>query len=153
MTTGGTDEPRPIKRITVLSNPAAGHGNASAAAARAIARFQHLGVDVHAIVGINSSHAHDLVCDALEWGTDALVVVGGDGVISLALQVLAGTEIPLGIIPAGTGNDHAREYGLPIDDPESAAEIVAAGRTEHVDLGRIRPAEGTERWFGTVMAS
>ena len=58
---------------------------------------------------------------------DALVVVGGDGIISLALQVLAQTDVPLGIIPAGTGNDHAREFGIPTKDPEAAADVVVDG--------------------------
>ena len=84
---------------------------------------------------------------------DALVVVGGDGIISLALQVLAQTDIPLGIIPAGTGNDHAREFGIPTKDPEAAADVVVDGGAETVDLGRIRGADGTDRWFGTVMAA
>ena len=81
------------------------------------------------------------------------MVCGGDGVISLALQSLALGDIPLGIIPAGTGNDHAREYGLPRSDPEAAADIVADGWTESVDLGRIDNHAGVRRWFGTIMAA
>ena len=59
----------------------------------------------------------------------------------------------LGIIPAGTGNDHAREYGLPTGDPEAAANVVADGWTDTVDLGHIRGADGVDKWFGTVMAA
>jgi diacylglycerol kinase (ATP) len=84
---------------------------------------------------------------------DALVVVGGDGIVALALQVLAQTDIPLGIIPAGTGNDHAREFDIPTKDPEAAADVVIDGRAEPIDLGHIRGADGTDRWFGTVMAA
>ena len=90
---------------------------------------------------------------AVDKGTDALVVVGGDGVITDALQALAGTEIPLGIVPAGTGNDHAREFGLPTKDPAAAADIVADGWTETIDLGRIRDRNGASKWFGTVAAA
>ena len=74
-------------------------------------------------------HARQLLRDALDRGTDALVVVGGDGVISLALQELAGGDVPLGIIPAGTGNDHARAFGVPTGDPEAAADVIADGPT------------------------
>ncbi|BBY09211.1 hypothetical protein MNVI_45290 [Mycobacterium noviomagense] len=81
-----------------------------------------------------------------------MVVVGGDGVIGLVLQTLAGSDIPLGIVPAGTGNDHAREYGIP-KDPVAAADIVADGWTETVDLGRIRDRAGGVTWFGTVAAA
>jgi diacylglycerol kinase (ATP) len=142
-----------VGRITVLTNPASGHGGATTTAARAIAQFHRRGIDVVAIAGTDAEHARRLVEGALERGMDALVVVGGDGIIALALQVLAKTDIPLGIIPAGTGNDHAREFGIPTRDPEAAADVVVDGHVETVDLGRIRGADGTDRWFGTVMAA
>ena len=128
---------REIGSVTVLTNPASGHGNAPHATERAIARFQQRGVDVIEIVGSDAEHARRLVDDALDRGTDALVVVGGDGIISVALQALALGDVPLGVIPAGTGNDHAREYRLPTGDPEAAADVVADGWAETVDLGRI----------------
>lgn len=142
-----------IASVTVLTNPASGHGNAEHAAERAITRFQQRGVNVLAIVGTDAEHAGRLVEEALQRGTDALVVVGGDGVIGLALQSLAGSGTPLGIIPAGTGNDHAREYRLPTKVPEAAADVIADGYTETVDLGRITGADGTQKWFGTVVAA
>ena len=142
-----------IKRVTVLTNPASGHGSAPHAAERAITQLHRRGVDVVAIAGRDSTHARQLVEGALERGMDALVVVGGDGIISLALQVLAQTGIPLGIVPAGTGNDHAREFGIPAKDPEAAADVIADGAISEIDLGRISGADGTDRWFGTVMAA
>ena len=140
-------------RVTLLTNPASGHGRASHAAERAVARFHERGVDVVAIAGTDAEHARRLVEGALERGMDALVVVGGDGIVSLALQVLAQTDIPLGIIPAGTGNDHAREFGIPARDPAAAVDVVVDGRAATIDLGRIRDADGVDRWFGTVMAT
>ena len=142
-----------LGRVTMLTNPASGHGSAPHAAERAVAQLQRRGVDVVAIAGTDAEHARRLVDGALERGMDALVVVGGDGIIALALQVLAQTDIPLGIIPAGTGNDHAREFRIPTRDPEAAADVVVDGVVETVDLGRIKGADGTDRWFGTVMAA
>jgi diacylglycerol kinase (ATP) len=142
-----------VNQVTVLTNPMSGHGNAPHAAERAVAQLQRRGIDVCAIVGTDAAHARRLVDEALDRGTDALVVVGGDGVISLALQALATGDVPLGIVPAGTGNDHAREYRLPTGDPESAADVIADGHTETVDLGRIEEASGAVKWFGTVMAA
>ena len=142
-----------ISRVTVLTNPMAGHGNARHVAERAIVRFHELGIDVIAIVGRDAAHARNLVEEAVGKGTDAVVVVGGDGVIRLALQSLAATGIPLGIIPAGTGNDHARAYSIPTGDPVAAVDLVAAGHTRTVDLGRIRGADGTDSWFGTIAAT
>lgn len=142
-----------MNQVTVLTNPMSGHGNAPHAAERAVVQLQRRGIDVCAIVGTDAAHARRLLDDALDRGTDALVVVGGDGVISLALQALATGDVPLGIVPAGTGNDHAREYRLPTGDPEAAADIVADGHTETVDLGRILDTSGAVKWFGTVMAA
>ncbi|MGV0791129.1 diacylglycerol kinase [Mycolicibacterium sp. XJ1819] len=142
-----------ISRVTMLTNPASGHGSAPHASERAVAQLQKRGVDVVAIAGTDADHARRLVEAALERGMDALVVVGGDGIISLALQVLAQTDIPLGIIPAGTGNDHAREFNIPAKDPEAAADVIVDGSARSIDLGRIRGADGTEKWFGTVMAA
>jgi diacylglycerol kinase (ATP) len=142
-----------ISRVTVLTNPMAGHGNARHAAERAVVRFQQLGIDVVGIVGRDAANALELAREAVRDGTDAFVVVGGDGVIRLALQALAHSGIPLGIIPAGTGNDHAREYGIPTADPAAAVDVIAAGHTETVDLGRIRGSDGSDTWFGTIAAT
>ena len=142
-----------IGRVTLLTNPMAGHGNAPHAAERAVARFQECGVDVTEIVGRDPTHARELVDAAVAHGTDAFVVAGGDGVISLVLQSLTHSSIPLGIIPAGTGNYHAREYGIPVGDPAAAVDVIVAGHTETIDLGHIRGGNGTETWFGTVAAT
>ena len=143
-----------VSRVTVLTNPMAGHGNAPHAAEKTVARFQELGVDVVQIVGRDAAHARDLVGQAVrDGGTDALVVVGGDGVIGLALQALARSGVPLGIVPAGTGNDHAREYGIPTGDPAAAVEVITAGKVSSVDLGLIRGSDGSATYFGTIAAT
>ena len=144
---------REIGKVTALTNPASGHGAALRAAQIAIARLQHRGIEVVEIIGDDAEDARYLAGAAVERGTDALMVTGGDGVVSNALQVLAGTDVPLGIIPAGTGNDHAREFCIPTKDPEAAADIVVDGWTETIDLGRIRDDKGGEKWFGTVAAA
>jgi diacylglycerol kinase (ATP) len=122
-------------------------------AQRAIARLHARGVEVVEIIGDDPQDARHLAAAAIERGTEALVATGGDGVISNALQVLAGTDIPLGIIPAGTGNDHAREFAIPTKDPEAAADIVVDGWTETIDLGRVVDTTGAHKWFGTVAAT
>jgi diacylglycerol kinase (ATP) len=147
---------REISKVTALTNPLSGHGTAVRAAQVAIARLQHRGVEVVEIIGDDAEDARYLAGAAVERGADALMVTGGDGVVSNALQVLAGTDVPLGIIPAGTGNDHAREFGIPTKDPEAAADIVVDGWTEAIDLGRIQSGNGRkgfDKWFGTVAAA
>ncbi len=144
---------REIGKVTALTNPASGHGAAIRAAKIAIARLHSRGVEVVEIIGDDAQDARYLVGAELERGADAVMVTGGDGVVSNALQVLAGTGVPLGIVPAGTGNDHAREFGIPTNDPAAAADIVVDGCAETIDLGRIRDSDGAYKWFGTVAAT
>ena len=68
---------------------------------------------------------------------DALIVVGGDGMVHLACQALAGSELPLGVIPAGTGNDTARSVGIDRKDPRKAANAVIRGHVRVVDLADV----------------
>jgi diacylglycerol kinase (ATP) len=82
--------------------------------------------------------------------------VGGDGTVHRVLQAVAGTQVPLGVIPAGTGNDFAVELGIP-PDPLAAADLVAAalrdGRTRAVDLARMTTADNQIRWYAAVLAA
>lgn len=144
---------REVGKVIALTNPVSGHGAAVRAAQVAIARLHKRGVEVVEIIGDDADDARHLVGAALDKGADAVMVTGGDGVVSNALQVLAGTDIPVGIVPAGTGNDHARAFGIPTEDPEAAADLIVDGWTETVDLGRITDSDGVSKWFGTVAAT
>ena len=81
-------------------------------------------------------------------GVDAVVALGGDGLVNIALQVVAGTAVPLGVVPAGTGNDIARSLGLSLTDPLAAVDHLANGEARQVDLGRV-----AGRWFGGVLGA
>lgn len=144
---------REISKVIALTNPLSGHGAAVHAAQLAIARLHRRGAEVVEIIGDDAQDARYLVSAALEKGADAVMVTGGDGVFSNALQVLACSDVPVGIVPAGTGNDHAREFGIPTKDPEAAADIIVDGWMETVDLGRISDSGGAAKWFGTVAAT
>ncbi len=104
------------------------------AAAKAVPQLEAAGFRVRRLQGHSSDEAAQLGERALRDGADGLVVVGGDGVVHLALQLLAGTDVPLGIVPAGTGNDVARTLGLDRRNPRTAANAVIAGRTRTLDL-------------------
>jgi len=83
---------------------------------------------------------------------DALVALGGDGMANLALQAVAGTTTPLGIIPAGTGNDLAAALGMPSADPSAAARLVA----ELLQGLGPRPMDAVSTaygWYGCVLGA
>ena len=74
---------------------------------------------------------------AVEAGVDLVIVAGGDGTVRAVCSGLAGTNIPMAIVPAGTGNLLARNLGIPLDEP-SAVDIAFGGVTERIDLVRVR---------------
>lgn len=67
---------------------------------------------------------------------DVLVVGGGDGSVSSAAAVLAGGDVPLGILPFGTLNHFARDVGLPLD-LAAAVRVIADGHVRGVDVGEV----------------
>ncbi|MET0813452.1 MAG: diacylglycerol kinase [Microbacterium sp.] len=139
--------------IALVVNPAARAGAHTHAATRTTERLRELGHTVTVISGGSAEESSELIRTAVELGTDALVVAGGDGTINLALPHLAGTGIPLGIVPAGTGNDFAAHLGIPELDPATAADVIAAGHAIDVDVARVTDDEGAERLYATVLAS
>lgn len=73
---------------------------------------------------------------ALDAGVDRVFVWGGDGTVQRSLDVLAGTGVPMAVLPAGTGNLFARNMGIPTD-LEKAVQIGLAGDVSSIDVGRI----------------
>lgn len=145
---------REIRRVALLVNPAAGGGRAGGVADRAVYRFRERGVDVVVLTGGSAEESRALAARAVaDPAVDALVVCGGDGMISLAVQEQAGSDTPLGVVPAGTGNDLAREYGIPLGSPEQAVDVVLEGRAERSDLGRATTDDGRVSLFATVLCA
>ncbi|HEY5834758.1 diacylglycerol kinase [Streptomyces sp.] len=138
--------------LTLFVNPAAGRGRGAHAARPAARALREAGFSVRGIVGEDAADGLARARKAVADGTGALVAVGGDGMVSLALQAVAGTGTPLGVVAVGTGNDFARVNGLPVRRPEAAGAVIAAAlkedRTRALDLGKTG-----DRWFGTVLAS
>jgi diacylglycerol kinase family enzyme len=73
--------------------------------------------------------------EAVATGPAFVAVAGGDGTVRTAVQVLAGTGVPLVPVPAGTRNHFAREVG--IEDLEAAGRAAAGGQVVKVDLGEV----------------
>ncbi|MFD3655434.1 diacylglycerol kinase [Streptomyces sp. 24-1644] len=138
--------------ITLFVNPTAGRGRGAHAAQPAASALRDAGFSVRTVLGEDADDALRRAREAVGAGTGALIAVGGDGMASLALQAVAGTTTPLGVVAVGTGNDFARALGLPVRDPAAAGRLAARalkeGHVRDIDLGRVG-----ERWFGSVLAS
>ncbi|AYF27814.1 sphingosine kinase [Micromonospora tulbaghiae] len=142
--------------IAVLANPTAGRGRHRGLLPAILERLAAAGRPVELLRARTPSEAEAACHAAVTGGAGALVAVGGDGTMHRALQAVAGTDVPFGPVPAGTGNDFAVDTGFPAD-PTAAVEVItgalAAGRARPVDLARLsRPGEA-DRWFGAVLAA
>lgn len=112
-----------MSRLGVLVNPSAGHGRGSTGGRDAIAGLARTG---HEVIDLSGPSAIEALAHARAalWEIDAVVVVGGDGMVHLGVNAVAGTNIPLGIVPYGSGNDFARCIGLPIHDVPAAVDVI-----------------------------
>jgi diacylglycerol kinase family enzyme len=82
---------------------------------------------------------HGLPAQGSNWlaqGVDVLIAAGGDGVIGGTINHIAGSGLPLGILPLGTSNDIARSLSIPLD-VSTAARTLVKGRTRRIDLGAV----------------
>ncbi len=140
--------PGPSREIALITNPSAGKGRGERIHDVAVSRLRDAGLVVRDLQGRDADEALDLAHACVRDDVAALVVCGGDGMVHLGVQAVAGTGIPLGIIPSGTGNDVARYFDIPRKDPAAAADRVIASRTRTVDLARCG-----SRYFVTVLAA
>ena len=100
-------------------------------------RLLGLGVDVvDAFPVTDPARLRETVEQAVARGRRLIVVGGGDGTFSSVVDVLAGTDVTLGVLPLGTANDLARTLELPLD-LAGACDTVATGKVVDIDVGRI----------------
>ena len=142
-------------RISLVVNPAANKGAAVAVAARVAERLER-SAEVRQLIGNSQAESVSLLAHAAD-RADAVIVCGGDGIAHLAANALAEGEVPLGIIPAGSGNDTATVLGVPADPLRAADALLAAllaGSISRIDLGHCEaPAVSpiaVGRWWLTM---
>lgn len=142
-----------LSHITVVANPNARHGAARPIAGEVSRLLSAEHIDVATISTPDPIEAADLIGKAARTETEALIVIGGDGSFRLAVEAAFGTRTPVGLIPAGSGNDVARNLGIPLDDVRAATSIVLAGHRRRIDLGRVTFPDGRSTLFSTVAAT
>lgn len=77
-----------------------------------------------------------LTTKAISLGAKRVIAIGGDGTINKVASLLKGTDIPLGIIPLGSGNGLARHLNIPLN-PEAAYRKSISGAPIKIDVCRI----------------
>ncbi len=147
------------RAVTLLVNPEAGRGRGrrrlpevSDALTRALPGRP---VNIEIATDYRDAESRAVEAVARAGGGGSLVVMGGDGMAGLGLNACAGTTVPLGIIPAGTGNDFCRGAGLPTSIA-GAVDAIRRGRTSRIDLMSVTGSlsDGrTHRYVGSVVST
>jgi diacylglycerol kinase (ATP) len=148
--------PTSPKRLVVAINQSARFGANKGVGNTMVDRLRALG---HDVVDLVEPSYQELIASAkreIAKKPDALIVVGGDGMVNLGVNLVAGTGVPLGLIPAGTGNDMARALGIPHEDQAAALDILIEALNHParvIDAGLVTDAAGETRWFGCMLSA
>ncbi|MBH0053672.1 MULTISPECIES: diacylglycerol kinase family protein [unclassified Salinibacterium] len=148
-------------RLVVAINPTASFGRGKNVGPRAVEALRALGHDVTALEQPNFALLLKRGRKAVAKKPDALLVVGGDGMVNLGTNLVAKTKVPLGIIPSGTGNDMARGLGIPLSDVDAAVASIVRGLARPpraIDAGSVTYVDdatgsAATRWFACVLSA
>jgi YegS/Rv2252/BmrU family lipid kinase len=129
--------PAPVKRAAFVYNPLK-VANVDALKRRVEAFMARAGWDAPLWLETTEEDPGLGMCErAVDEGCTVVFVCGGDGTIMAAATALAGGDVPMAILPAGTGNLLARNLGLPLDDEDASLRIGVNGTTRAIDVGAI----------------
>jgi len=132
-------------RLALICNPVAGHGRARRTLNQLEANLRQKAVVFDLMLTEYPGHAEELASEVDLVAFDGMIAVGGDGtlfeVLNGYLKNPAGTRIPIGVVPMGTGNAVIREFDIDLSDWKSTIDIILRGRCRMVDVARVRSNE------------
>lgn len=144
-----------MKPLGVIVNPEANRGKAKAVGEKVFDHFAKAGVAVINLSAGSSAEAKAKANQLVQsQEISAIIAVGGDGTSQLGAGIAIPNQIPLGLIPAGSGNDQVRQLKIDLKDTEAACENVIAslGNPRRVDAMKVS-LEGQELWsLGSISA-
>lgn len=136
-----------MARVLLIFNPVAARADLKVVD-RVVRVFDRAGWAIDAEGTSREGHAEHLARAAVADGTDLIAVYGGDGTTMQAMRGMVGSDVPIAIIPGGTGNLLAGNLRLP-RSPKAAAQVAVSGKPRPIDLG-ILPREDGDRYFGVA---
>ncbi len=139
-----------VRNAVIVHNPAAGWRRRQRQRDLEAARrfLKEAGIETELWTTGAAGSATELALEAVAQRRQLLIVCGGDGTINEAVNGLAGSQVPLAVLPAGTANVLAKELGLPWSVP-AAARLIPAGTLRRIALGLAAPldAKAKPRYF------
>jgi YegS/Rv2252/BmrU family lipid kinase len=124
-----------MKQVLVLINPKSGVGGPYRYITAVEEVWDDAGHDVSYQFSKSAEDGAEKVQRAIRRGVDTVLVVGGDGMVNTIGRELVGTDVRLGVIPAGSGNGFARHFRIPLQ-PTEAARALFDGVTSPIDVGK-----------------
>jgi diacylglycerol kinase (ATP) len=132
----------------LVVNPSSGRGTARKLLPELEAELDRHGLPYHVSLSRSPADPPRMARRAAEEGR-AVVAVGGDGLVGMVADALAGMDATMGVVAAGTGNDFATAMNLPVRDPAEACRVLRTGVVRKIDLGHV-DWEGGSRHFVAV---
>lgn len=134
----------------LVINPVAGQGKGATVGTYVAGWLTQKKIPYTLITGKSSTSLADQLGNFLEKRSDCegVIAVGGDGLLHLVLQKIVPAQIPLALIPAGTGNDFVRTLGWSLDSFDEHLEFVTTTKPTPIDLGLV---DG--EWFGAILST
>jgi diacylglycerol kinase (ATP) len=142
-----------MKPLGVIINPAANRGRGNLVGEQALASFVELGIPTRNLSATSAQAAKDLAIASRD-ELAGIVAIGGDGTSQLGVNIAMETSLPLGLVPAGSGNDQVRELGIALNDPSGAAYNIAEGikKPRKVDVMWVETSYRSFWSFGSISA-
>jgi diacylglycerol kinase (ATP) len=144
-----------MKPIGVLVNPAANRGRGNQVGDQVFSQLAKAGIPAINLSAESAVAAASKAQVAIsDQEISGVIAVGGDGTTQLGVNICVPSQIPLGIVPAGSGNDQARELKIQLGNPAAAIENILAtiDSPKRVDVMRVATGE-REFWsFGSISA-
>jgi len=134
----------------LVINPVSGQGKGAQIGTHVAGYLNSRGMSYEIIIGRNGIDQADLLQRFLDRIPDCsgVIAVGGDGLLHLVLQKITPAQVPLAMIPAGTGNDFVRTLGWSLEDVDAILESVLTKKPRSVDLGVV---DG--EWFAAILST
>ena len=121
-----------MSKLHFIFNPVAGNGASAQVFAQMEALLRARNIDYSFSRSEYPGHAHDLTREALLAEHECIVAVGGDGTVREVAMEMVGSNVPLGMLPCGTGNDMVRALHVP-SEPEAVLDILLNATPKWMD--------------------
>ena len=144
-----------MKPLGVLVNPQANRGRGNLVGDKVFELLAKAGIPAINLSADSAVHAKEKSQIAIsDQEISGVIAIGGDGTAQLGVNICVPNQLPLGIVPAGSGNDQARELNIPLQDiPAAVSNILESlDSPRRVDVMKVTTGE-REFWsLGSISA-